>query len=96
MNFPLYRFMGIQCMTARTFFRHQAKYVHSAIQGVWKREQHLLLQESMASPLLIGGDGRCDTPGHSAKYCTYSLMDLMKNKIISVELVQVSVALGSK
>ena len=25
--------------------------------------------------MIIAGDGRCDSPGKSAKYCTYTLMD---------------------
>jgi solute carrier family 8 (sodium/calcium exchanger) len=26
--------------------------------------------------VVLGGDGRADTPGHSAKYGTYSMVDL--------------------
>jgi hypothetical protein len=37
----------------------------------------------------IGGDARCDSPGHSAKYGTYSVMDMENSKIIHTELVQV-------
>ena len=39
--------------------------------------------------LTIGGDGRADSPGHSAKYGTYSLLELSCNKIIDFHLVQV-------
>ncbi len=30
-------------------------------------------------PLSLGGDGRSDSPGHSAKYGAYTLMDLEHN-----------------
>ena len=30
-------------------------------------------------PLSLGGDGRNDSPGHSAKYCSYTLLDLKHN-----------------
>ena len=32
-------------------------------------------------------DGKCDSPGKCAKYCTYSLMDHDTNKILHVETV---------
>ena len=32
--------------------------------------------------LLVGGDGRCDSPGSSSKYCTYTLMDSATKQIV--------------
>lgn len=37
--------------------------------------------------MILAADGRCDSPGKSAKYCTYSLMDHDTNKILHVETV---------
>jgi len=37
--------------------------------------------------LTIGGDGRADSPGHSAKYGSYGIIDLATNKVIHVQLV---------
>ena len=33
----------------------------------------------------VAGDGRCDSPGSSAKYCSYSLMEMNSYKILHVE-----------
>ena len=33
------------------------------------------------------GDGRMDSPGHSAKYCTYRVMDQESKKILAMEIV---------
>ena len=38
----------------------------------------------------VCGDGRCDSPGHSAKYGTYTLMDEKTNLIIEFSVVQVT------
>ena len=38
---------------------------------------------SRDSPLAIGGDGRADSPGHSAKYGSYGIIDLSTNKVTS-------------
>ena len=36
---------------------------------------------------MLAGDGRCDSPGSSAKFCTYSLMDTATNKILHAETI---------
>ena len=38
----------------------------------------------------VCGDGRCDSPGHSAKYGTYTLMNEKTNLIIEFSVVQVT------
>ena len=38
----------------------------------------------------FGGDGRCDLPGYSAKYGTYSLLSAQLNKVIDFHVVHVS------
>ncbi len=40
--------------------------------------------------LVLGGDGRADSPGHSAKFGTYITMKLEKELVIDVQLVQVN------
>ena len=40
--------------------------------------------------LHLSGDGRCDSPGYSAKYCTYSIMDSVSDLILDYKLVQSS------
>ena len=37
--------------------------------------------------LVIAGDGRCDSPGSIAKYCTYSLMENETGQTLHVETV---------
>lgn len=36
----------------------------------------------------LDGDGRCCSAGHTAKYLSYTLMDLKTNKILDTQLVQ--------
>ena len=36
----------------------------------------------------MSGDGRCDSPGYSAKYCTYSIMNSVSDLILDYNLVQ--------
>ena len=46
-----------------------------------------MLSEYKGKSLVLCGDGRCDSPGKSAKYCTYSLMESESNKILHVETI---------
>ncbi len=48
---------------------------------VWIEQQMNLVRVLLAfdEPLSLGGDGRSDSPGHSAKYGAYTLMDLEHN-----------------
>ena len=38
------------------------------------------------------GDGRCDSPGHNAKYLTYSMQDQESKEVASLNVVQVTEA----
>ena len=45
--------------------------------------------KSVSGPLSIIGDGRCDSPGYSAKYGTCTIIDQNTDKILDFQLVQV-------
>ncbi|XP_074649011.1 uncharacterized protein LOC141904327 [Tubulanus polymorphus] len=38
--------------------------------------------------LSLGGDGRCCSPGHTAKYGSYSIIDMETQKILDFQLIQ--------
>ena len=42
------------------------------------------LLDQMTEPAVVAGDARNDSPGHCAKYSTYSAMDTATNKIIAL------------
>ena len=42
------------------------------------------------SVINLNGDGHCDSPGHNAKYGTYTLMDDDSGKVVAFSVVQVS------
>ena len=49
--------------------------------------QSKLLADVKGKPLILAGDGRCDSPGKSAKFCTYSMMDIDSGVILHAETV---------
>ena len=47
-------------------------------------------REVEGEQVVVCGDGRCDSPGYNAKYCSYTLMEQKTHKILAMNLVQVS------
>ena len=90
--------MNVPTICYSTFMNHQKKYLHTAVQRTYQQQQSTLLNNIKAEgrELIVGGDGRCDSPGHSAKYGTYSLMDAEQNKILHSQLVQVCTRVNYK
>ena len=86
-------FRSINCatITRKTFFRHQKAFLHPAISSIWETEQETLINQltDKKEALILGGDGRVDNPGHSAKYGSYSEIDLKQSKVLDIKLVQV-------
>ncbi|XP_047136733.2 uncharacterized protein LOC124813552 [Hydra vulgaris] len=40
--------------------------------------------------LLLVGDGRCDSPGHNAKYCTYTFLELESGCVVDTTFIPVT------
>ena len=61
------------------------------IYRMWQNEQSIVLKVAKddGGQLVLAGDGRADSPGHSAKYDTYTMMDMAINKIVDLQLLQV-------
>ena len=88
----IFGFINCSMITLRTFFRHQEMYLKPAVNLTWEQHQKALLEtlKRRNGALVVAGDGRCDSPGHCAKYGTYSLVELTCNKVVNFKLIQVS------
>jgi solute carrier family 8 (sodium/calcium exchanger) len=71
--------------------RTEIVLLQPVVNAVWQMQQTAILSALEEHPgLVVGGDGRCDSPGHSAKYGLYTLIELRCKKIVAMHLVQVS------
>ena len=82
------KFSNIQTFCLRTFYTIQGLYLLPAISATWEKEQEEMFS-SIQAAVNVGGDARCCPPGHTAKYGSYSLMDLETSKVLDIQLVQV-------
>lgn len=64
----------------------------SVVKHAWSIFQNVDLEKVRSANKLfrLAGDGRCDSPGFSAKYCTYSLLDIETQRVCMFVIVKVS------
>ena len=75
-------------ITQKTYYRHQSLFLHPTVNIVYNQHHNQLIQQygNTGQGLTLAGDGRADSPGHSAKFGSYTVIDL---KVIDFKLVQV-------
>ncbi|XP_072175107.1 uncharacterized protein [Diadema setosum] len=82
--------LKVAAINEQTFYKIQREILQPVIERKWAIEQQKVADELSArgTPLVIAGDGRADSPGHSAKFGVYTGLEVTTNKIIDIELVQ--------
>ncbi|XP_029841231.2 uncharacterized protein LOC115324738 [Ixodes scapularis] len=80
--------VGVAVLQKSQLFLIQGCLVFPAAAKVWKEDQTTLLTAMRGSKLHLAGDGRADSPGYSAKYGTYTLLETNINKILHFEVIQ--------
>ena len=84
--------LNLNFVSKNQFYSAQDKVVFPVINNSYQNQQKEVTEEIMKekAPVNLAGDGRSDSPGHNAKYGTYTLMEEKSGKIIDFSLVQVS------
>ena len=87
----IFEFLNCACVSRRSYFRQQSQYILPSVSHVWQTKQMKILQRLKATgaPVTVCGDGRADSPGHCAKFGSYSLVEVEQNVVIDLQLVQV-------
>ncbi|CAJ1081064.1 uncharacterized protein LOC117830406 isoform X1 [Xyrichtys novacula] len=81
--------INLQMFQKDTFRRHVRMFLEPAIIHKWIKDQQILVQElKQKNKITLGGCIKMDSSGQSAKFSSCSLMELEKNKVIDVQLVQ--------
>ncbi|XP_042148943.1 uncharacterized protein LOC121837391 [Ixodes scapularis] len=85
----LLRSINISTISDRLYYYYQEGYLLSTVKQVYERRNTELLEGLRGKAIDLAGDGRCDSPGFSAKYCIYTFHEATTKKIIHMEQVQV-------
>ena len=92
---PLKQFsnaLNLKFVNKDQFYDVQDKIIFPVINNAYKKQQKDIIEtlKDEKTAVNLCGDGRSDSPGHNAKYGTYSLMDEATGNIVDFSLVQVS------
>eukprot|EP00079_Xenopus_tropicalis_P018460 XP_004920185.1 PREDICTED: uncharacterized protein LOC100495994 [Xenopus tropicalis] len=85
----MFQLLSIPFFSHAAYCTYQKQYIFPAIDLAWIKEQELLKQDLADKAVVLAGDGQLDSPGHSAKYCTYTMMDITTKKIVDFTIEQV-------
>ena len=81
-------FFNLAFLGKTTFYNMQSNYLLPAVDRAWTDEKSKVLNDAKVDDYInLNGDGRCDSPGYSAKYGTYTMMN-DEGKIVTFNLVQ--------
>ena len=86
----LRRQLTFNFFSQRNFSSTQKKYLFPIVNKKFADHQVDVFNEVRNTEVVAGGDGRCDSPGHSAKYGTYSKVDTASSKVLDFSLFQVT------
>ena len=84
---------GVPWISKSRYYFMQKNYLHGVANEAWRREHSVdILDLKNRENCHFSGDGRCDSPGHNAKYLTYSFLDQKTGKVVAMSLTQVTEA----
>ena len=99
-SFPtktLHFLQALKCatITQRTYFRHQSSFLHPTVNNIYELHEKQLIRKykEAGQKLMLAGDGRADSPGHCAKFGSYTVIDLKTNRVVAFKLVQVNIVM---
>ena len=67
--------MNLNFVSSSTFSRGQSLYAVPTIRDMWDKMKEVVWKVFQNDVLVVCGDGRMDSPGFSAKYCMYTMME---------------------
>ena len=85
----VFRHMGVLVYNEPTYYYHQRNLLIPSIVAFWRKYQKKLLDSLSQKDVVMAGDGRHNSMGHSAKFGTYTIFCCTVGLIIHIVLVQV-------
>ena len=80
--------LGLSIISKNTFMRFQKHCAAPVIEEVWGKMNELVKKAFKDfEGVCLCGDGRNDSPGHSARYCVYTIMEHFTNVVVDFEVV---------
>lgn len=79
--------LNLEFLCESTFYSLQNTYLFPVIEETFNLQQTAILAAFSGENVYLIGDGQCDSPGHNAKYSTYTVMDDDTDLIVASKVV---------
>ena len=80
--------LGLHIISINTFTRFQKHCAAPVVKDIWGKMNSLITNILKGyDDLCLCGDGRNDSPGHSARYCVYTLMEHATKVVVDMEVI---------
>ncbi|KAK7151613.1 hypothetical protein R3I94_008067 [Phoxinus phoxinus] len=81
----LFKFMELGMVEESKFFKIQDTYCIEPVDEFWQKIQaDVLTRLRVKDKVVVLGDGRMDSPGHCAQYCTYTTIEQESRVIVHI------------
>ncbi|XP_062600602.1 uncharacterized protein LOC134262243 [Saccostrea cucullata] len=78
------KFMKLPIVSKNSFYKMQRTYLIPAVDEFWTEHQETVFNQFQGRAITILGDGRMDSPGHTAQYCSYTFMEYDTKTILHI------------
>lgn len=85
----MFKICNIAFLSKSLFYQYQHLYIAPTVNEYWEKNKSDSWKERAGNSLLLSSDGRNDSPGHCAQYCTYSFADMENKEILNMKIVDV-------
>ena len=85
----LFRTLEMPIMSSNTFYELANRWIYPVFAREFTKMRTEIISElRVTKNLILCGDAQFDSPGFSAKYCTYSIMNCASNELINFIMIQ--------
>ncbi|KAM5158493.1 uncharacterized protein ACMZJ9_009757 [Mantella aurantiaca] len=79
---------GVRHISEKKFHQYQKIFIFPSIHDSWKAQKDQVQNDLQETPVAVCGNGHCESPSPNTKYCVYTMMDMISDKILDIEVVQ--------
>ncbi|XP_028411412.1 uncharacterized protein LOC114533974 [Dendronephthya gigantea] len=92
----LFQVMNVQFISKNLYNQYQNLYIAPAVNSYWEELKNSCWAERENKDIVLSSDGRNDSPGHCAQYCTYTFAEMDSKCILDINFVEVREVEGRK
>ena len=88
--------MNMRYISKMLYNQYQSLYIAPTVEEYWNGMKDESWKKREEKDVILSSDGRNDSPGHCAQYCTYTFADMDTKTIFNLKIVDVREVEGRK